>query len=139
MNELLSQPNPIIFTVCQGVQQLTNGAFNLLGVYDKMLVSQLPDGTLPDSVTLQVVVVWTGGQGKFEQILRVLDQDAQQIGEVRAKFELASTSARHYAIALLGMPIKEGILTLTVARGDGEELLREDFTIEVVPFPGSPQ
>lgn len=137
MQALLDKPVPVIFAVCQGVQQLVNGAFNLLGIFDKMSVFRLPDGTAPDAVTIQVVTVWTGGRGDFEQVIRVRDQDATQVAEARTPFSLLVTSARHYIINLINIPAREAIYALTVARADEEELLRQDFTIVIAPFPGT--
>lgn len=138
MTNPLTLPVPVIFAVCQGVQQLANGAFNLLGIYDRITVYQLPDGTTPDTVTLQVATVWTGGNGRFEQVLRLLNQDGEQVVESRSSFTLAGTSARHVIVAMIAAPAREGVYTFTVGRGE-EELLRQDFTIEVVPFPGTQQ
>lgn len=48
----LNQPVPIIFAICQGIQQLANGALNLLGIFDRMTLYRMPDGTAPDAVNL---------------------------------------------------------------------------------------
>lgn len=133
MQELLSQPVPIIFTCCQGWQQLATGGFNLLGIFDRLTVGRLPDGRSPDAVNLQVVTVWTGGQGEFEQVLRVLDQDGQQVVEARLAFSLPSTSARTILINMLVIPVREGVYTITVGRGQ-DELLRQDFTLLIGPL-----
>lgn len=138
MQGFLTQPVPVIFAVCQGVQQLADGAFNLLGIFDRMIVFTLPDGTKPDRIVLQVATVWTGGQGDFEQVLRLLDQDGTTVVEARTSFVLTGTSHRHYIISLIGVPAQEGIYTITVGRG-AEELLRQDFTIAIAPFPGAAQ
>jgi hypothetical protein len=136
LKDYLDKPLPIIFAVCQGVQQLTNGAFNLLGVFDKITVYKLPDGTRPDAFTVQIVTAWTGGRGDFEEVIGVLDEDGNRVGEARTAFALPATNHRHYNISVMALPAKEGILTLTVARAD-EELLRQDFTVEVAEFPGA--
>lgn len=136
MEGFLARPVPIVFAVCQGVQQLANGGINLLGIFDRMTVHQLPDGTLPDTVSLQVLTMWTGGQGTFTHVLRLLDQDGRQILETRAGFALPNTSHRHIIVDLIAFPVREGTSTLAVFRGD-DELLRQDFTIEVGPFPGT--
>ena len=135
----MNLPVPIVFTVCRAVQQLTDGTFNILSIYDRLNFYVLPDGTRPDTVTLQVVTVWTGGQGPFRQLINVLDSDAAPIvpGQA-ADFTLASTSSRHYNVALIAIPAKEGVYTITVGRPD-MELLRQDFTIGNVPFPGVAQ
>lgn len=132
------QPVPVVFAICQGVQQLASRAINLLGIFDRLTVYRLPDGTAPDAVTLQVVTIWTGGQGEFEQVLRVLDQDGSLVGEARTAFALEGTSHRYYNINLIAIPVREGIYTLTVGRSE-EELLRQDFTVEIAPFPGAAQ
>ena len=131
------QPVPFIFAVCQGVQELANRTFNLLGIFDRLIVFELPDGTKPSAVGLQVVTVWTGGEGEFPHVLRVLDEDANLILEAPGTFRLNDVSQRHYQVNLISFPLREGPLTLTVGRGD-EELLRQQFTIEVAPFPGTP-
>ena len=136
MQEVLDKPVPIVFAVVQGIQQLVDRTLNLLSIYDKLIAHKLPDGTLPDSVTIQVVTIWTGGQGDFEQVIQVLDQDAKLIGESKMQFHLPRTSHRFYMVALINMPVRVGIFTLTVARGT-DELLRQDFTVEVADFPGT--
>lgn len=65
-----------------------------------------------------------------------MDQDGGMILEARQSFELASTSVRQYNINLVTFPLHAGVITMTIGRGD-EELLRQDFTIEVQPFPGT--
>jgi hypothetical protein len=135
----MNLPVPIVFTVCRAVQQVTDGTFNILSVYDRLNVYVMPDGTRADTVTLQVVTVWTGGQGSFRQLLNVLNDDgAPVVPEQATAFTLASTSSRHYNVGLIVIPAKEGVYTITVGRPD-LELLRQDFTIGSVPFPGAAQ
>ena len=50
MNDVLGRPVPIVFAACQMVQQLSNGAFNLLGIFDKLTLFRLPDGSVADTV-----------------------------------------------------------------------------------------
>ena len=126
----LHLPVPIVFTACQGVQQITGGSFNILSIYDRLTIAVLPDGTPPETVRIQVVTVWTGGQGDFEQILRLRTVDGAQASELRTPFHLNGTSARHYVVSLWEIPACAGIYTMTVARPD-MELLRQDFTIEI--------
>ncbi len=134
MERFLSQPVPILFAVCQGVQQLANGAINLLGIFDRLVVYRLPDGTLPEVVNLQVVTLWTGGQGNFEQVFRLLNQDGQQILEMRTNFTLRETAHRHLIVNLIAFPAQEGVFTLITGREE-VELLRQDFTLVIEPLP----
>ena len=67
---------------------------------------------------------------------RMLDQDANLIGTIRTPFSLPGPSVRHNIQNLVAIPVREGIITLIVCRGE-EELLRQDFTIEIAPFPGA--
>ena len=136
MQELLDKPVPIIFAVCEGVQQLANRTFNLLGIFDRLIIYKLPDGTIADNVTLQVITCWTGGRGAFEQVIKVLDQDGQPFIESRSPFTLTGT-ARHFIISQIVVPVRERIYTLTLARVGEDELVRQDFTIEVAAFPGT--
>ncbi|HTE85312.1 MAG TPA: hypothetical protein VK821_11310 [Dehalococcoidia bacterium] len=132
----LNQPVPILFAVCQGIQQLAGGALNLLGIFDRLTLYRMPDGTAPDAVNLQLITQWTGGQGDFEHVIRLLDQDGNTIGENRTSFSLPGPSHRHNIQTLMAFPVREGPITIIVCRAE-VELLRQDFTIEVQPFPGT--
>lgn len=136
MQGFLTQPVPIVFTVCKGVQQITDGTFNVLSVFDRVNLYRMPDGSTPQTVTLPTLTVWTGAQGDFRQILRVLDADGNEILSQETDFKLNSTSHRHYVVSVMSMPAAEGVYTLTVGRPDFE-LLRQDFTVGFVPFPGT--
>jgi hypothetical protein len=135
VHDVLDKPVPIIFAVCQGWQQLKNDTWNFLSIFDRMIVRPLPDGTLPDSVTVPVVTSWTGASGSFEQWLQVLDADANKVGEARTPFVLPSTSSRHNIITVMALPPVAGVYTLTVGRPDYEVLLRQDFTLQVAGGP----
>lgn len=132
----LNQPVPILFAVCQGIQQLANGSLNLLGIFDRMMLYRMPDGSAPDAVNLQVATQWTGGQGDFEHALDLLDLDGDRVLQARVQFTLPGPSHRHTVMNLIAFPAREGIFTLVVSRGP-DELLRQNFTIEVAPFPGT--
>ena len=132
----LNLPVPIVFTVCQGIQQVVGGTFNVLSIFDRLTLPMLPDGTPPQSVRLQVLTVWTGGRGAFEQVLRVLDSDGREIFGGRTPYTLAGTSHRHYIVALIDLPAAPGVYTLTAGRPE-LELVRQDFTIELAQLPGS--
>jgi hypothetical protein len=138
MQGFLTQPVPIVFTVCKGVQQITDGTFNILSVFDRLSLYRMPDGSTPPVVTLPTVTVWTGGQGNFKQVLTVLDADGAEVAVQESEFQLTSTSHRHYVVGIISVPAKEGVCTLTVGRPD-MELLRQDFTVGFVPFPGTPR
>ncbi len=137
MEGFLTRPVPIVFTVCKGVQQIVDGTFNVLSVFDRVNLYRMPDGTVPETVTLPTVTVWTGGQGDFKQILRILNPDGNEILSQETEFQLKSTSQRHYIVSVVSIPAAEGVYTLTVGRPD-MELLRQDFTVGFVPFPGTP-
>lgn len=132
----LSLPVPVIFAFAQAAQPLASGALNIIGIFDKMTLYRGPDGETPESVTIPIVTVWTGGRGDFEQVLRVLDEDGGLLIEARQPFSLAGTSSRHWIQSLLAFPVKEGVMTVILCRG-GEELLRQDFTLLVADFPGT--
>jgi len=64
-------------------------------------------------------------------VLRLLDPDGQQIGELRIDFALPNPAHRHSVISSLGFPVRAGVFTLLVGRGE-EEMLRQTFTITIV-------
>lgn len=138
MQGFLTKPFPIIFAFCQAIQQLADGAINLLGIYSGLTVWIMPDGTRADVINVPVVTVWTGGLGEFEQVIRVRDQEGQIVAEMRFAFALKGTSDRHTIAGLMALPVREGPHTVTVSRGDDdEELSRQDFVITIAPFPGT--
>jgi hypothetical protein len=134
MQDVLGKPVPIVFAVCQGWQELRNGTFNLLGMFDKMMLRRLPDGSLPNRVALPIFSTWTGGVGDFEQVITILNQDGSVILSHPTKFHLTSTSHRHNIVAQLAFAPVEGAITITIGRPD-QELLRQDFTFEVEAAP----
>lgn len=132
MQELLNAPVPIVFAACQLVQRLDTGALNVLGIFDTFTIGRLADGSLPDLISIEVVTVWTGGQGEFEQVIRLRDQDSREIAEARTLFTLSTTSQRHSIVVRLPVPGRAEVWALTVARGE-VELLRQDFTTQMEP------
>ena len=132
----LNRPLPIVFAVSRGIQQLTDGSLNILSVYDRLNVMQMPDGTRAETVTLQVACCWTGGNGAFTQVLRFLDADGHQIAEQQTDFTLPDVVHRHWVIALVTIPSTDGVYTIAVGRSD-QELLRQSFTIGTMIAPGT--
>lgn len=135
MNEaFLTQPVPIVFAVVQGYQRLDDGTFNLLGIFDRMTIGVPAGENVPAGLGIQIVTVWTGGRGDFVQTLRILDQDGNEVGGAQTPCSLTGTSARHILLATVVIPVRAGSVTIMVGRGD-EELLRQDFTVEVQQAP----
>lgn len=76
--------------------------------------------------------------GEFKQVVRVRDQEAHVVAEMRVAFALKGTSDRHTIADLMALPVREGPHTVTVSRGDDEEeLSRQNFVVAIAPFPGT--
>lgn len=134
--ELLDRPQPIVFAICQDFQQLADGTISLLSIYDRMMLTTVPGAAGPETVTVGVFAIETGAQGTFTSIVRVRDDDGQTIAEVRSDFTLVSTSERHYVPCVLIIPAHPGVYTATIGHEE-QELLRQDFTLEIVA-PAAP-
>lgn len=132
MQDLLGKPLYTVFAICELIRPPESGGFDLIGLYDTLVVPKLLEGGFrPSFIPVPVATVWTGGVGAFEQTIALLDEDGGTIMSKTTPFALQSTSERKYLGTVFTIEPRAGTYTLVLSRGS-EELARQDFRLLLV-------